>query len=299
MNSEPAPIRQALVNGARLAYVDQGQGPPLLLIHGLGASHGDWEAQIAHFSRIFRVIAPDLRGHGDSDDIGPYSVERFATDLLQLVEQLQLGSHAVVGHSLGGAVAMQMAILRPERIVKLVLSNTLPEFRPRTFKQRQMLWYRLLMVRLIGIPALSRRTAAAMFPRPEQAELRAQVALRNGRVPKAVYLSSLRALSGWSVQDKLQWLRMPTLVLASELDYFDPRLAQNFTEALPDGRCRLFQGAHHGLPMEFPEEFNRAVMDFLMPGGALSAKAESTLSWLRVDTQAMPKIDVRELLKKS
>lgn len=299
MQTDQSQIRQALVNGARLAYVDQGQGPPLLLIHGLGASHADWEAQIAHFSRIFRVIVPDLRGHGDSDDIPPYSVERFATDLLQLVEQLQLGTYAVVGHSMGGAVAMQMAILRPERIVKLVLSNTLPEFRPHNFQQRQMLWLRQLTVRLFGVPALSRKSAAMMFPQPEQAELRARVAERNGRVPKSVYLASLRALSNWSVQDKLQWLRMPTLVLASELDYFDPRLAQNFTEALPDGRCRLFQGAHHGLPMEFPEEFNRAVMDFLMPGGALSAKAESTLSWLRVDTQAMPKIDVRELLKKS
>ncbi|MDP3859648.1 MAG: alpha/beta hydrolase [Stagnimonas sp.] len=289
----------ALVNGARLRYVDQGQGPPLLLIHGLGASHADWDQQIAALSRIFRVIAPDLRGHGDSDAQGPYSVERFATDLFQLVEQLGLGAHALIGHSMGGAVAMQMAILRPERIVKLVLCNTLPSFRPRTLAQKQQLWLRLWVARLLGNARLSRITAKRMFPNPDQQVLREAVAERNGRTDSAVYLESLRALSRWSVQDKLQWLRMPSLVLASEHDYFPASEAQTFAEALPDGRYRMFEGAHHGLPMERPDEFNRTVLDFLMPGaGTAGGKGETALNWLRVDTQAVPKIDVKDLLKK-
>ena len=89
-------------------------------------------------------------------------------------------------------------------------------------------------------------------------------------------------------------------MLAAEHDYFPVTAAQAFAEALPDGRYRLFEGAHHGLPMEYPEEFTRAVMDFLMPsGGAGAARGDGGLNWLRVDTQAMPMIDVRELLKKN
>lgn len=300
--SESAPARSqyALVNGARLYYLDEGRGPPLIMVHGLGASHADWEHQVAACSRVFRVVAPDLRGHGDSDAFGPFSVERFATDLLQLIEQLGIGNFALMGHSMGGAVAMQMAILRPERVVKLVLCNTLPNFRPEGFLQRRQIWYRQMMVRLFGMRRLARATAARMFPQPGQAAQREAVARRNGRIDPRVYLDTLKAITGWSVQDKLQWLRMPTLVLASEHDYFPVAAAQAFSEALPDGRYRLFEGAHHGLPMEYPEEFTRALMDFLMPsGGAAAARGDGGLNWLRVDTQAMPKIDVRDLLKKS
>ena len=300
MSPSPTSLTQyALINGARLYYADQGQGPPLLLVHGLGASHADWEKQIAHFSRIFRVIAPDLRGHGESDALGPYSVERFATDLLQLVDQLGLGGFALVGHSMGGAVAMQMAMLKSDRVVKLVLSNTLPSFRPQTFAQKRQLWLRLWIARLFGNARLSRITAKRMFPQPDQVEVREAVAARNARANRQVYLETLRALSGWSIQDKLQWLRMPTLVLASEHDYFPAEQAQSFAEALPDGRYRLFEGAHHGLPMELADDFSRVVMEFLTPGsGQSSAKGETGLNWLRVDTQAMPKIDVRDLLRK-
>lgn len=297
----PQPLSQyALVNGARLYYVDAGRGPPLLMVHGLGASHADWEHQIGVFSRIFRVVAPDLRGHGDSDAFGPFSVERFATDLLQLAEQLGIGNFALMGHSMGGAVAMQMAILRPERVVKLVLTNTLPDFRPQGFLQRRQIWYRQAMVRLFGMRSLARATAARMFPEPAQAEQREALARRNSRINPKVYLDTLRAVTGWAVHDKLQWLRMPTLVLAAEHDYFPVAAAQTFAEALPDGRYRLFEGAHHGLPMEYAEDFNRAVMEFLMPsGGAVAARGDGGLNWLRVDTHAVPKIDVRDLLRKN
>lgn len=290
----------ALVNGARLYYVDEGRGPPLLMVHGLGASHSDWEHQVGAFSRVFRVVAPDLRGHGDSDAFGPFSVERFATDLLQLAEQLGIGNFALMGHSMGGAVAMQMAILRPERVVKLVLTNTLPNFRPQGFLQRRQIWYRQAMVRLFGMRRLAQATARRMFPEPAQAAQREALARRNARIDPKVYLETLRAATGWAVQDKLQWLRMPTLVMAAEHDYFPVAAAQAFAEALPDSHYRVFEGAHHGLPMECPEEFNRAVMEFLMPsGGAAAVRGDGGLNWLRVDTRAMPKIDVRELLKKN
>lgn len=283
---------------ARLRYLDKGSGPPLLLIHGLGASHADWQKQVDFFARVFRVIAPDLRGHGDTEGEGPFTIDRMATDVSQMLDELKIGSLFVMGHSMGGAVAMQLALFKPERVKKLVLADTLPSFVVNTFKKRLMLWSRVLMMRFLGPEALSRRMAKQMFPHPEQEALREQVSLTNARTPKAIYLALLDSLSKWSVADRLNWLSMPIFVVAGEFDYFAPTEAQAFADALPDGRCRIFEDARHHLPLEKSEDFNRITMEFLMPGSHLAAnKGEPGLNWLRIDPEAQKKIDVQALLK--
>jgi len=288
------------VNGGRMRYLDKGSGPVLLLIHGLGASHADWQKQVSFFARVFRVIAPDLRGHGDSEGEGPYNVDRFATDLSQLLDDLKVGSLFVMGHSMGGAVAMQLALFKPERVTKLVLADTLPSFVPNTFGKRLMLWQRRLIMRFMGPDALALRSAKRMFPKPEQEALRELVVIRNNRTPKPVYLELLKSLSSWSVADRLSWLTMPTFVLAGEHDYFSPQEAQAFADSLPDGRCRIFEGAVHHLPLERPEDFNRVTMEFLMPGSQIAAnRGDAALNWLRIDTAAHQKIDIQSLLPKA
>ncbi len=292
--------KTAMVNGARIAYIELGQGPALLFVHGLGATKADFDKQVDYFSRIFRVIAVDLRGHGASDAMGPYSIERFATDCLGLMEQLTPNNFALVGHSMGGAVAMQMALYKPEKIYKLVLADTLPSFVPDNFQKWLMVWSRILMMQLFGPKMLSRQVAARMFPNKDQKPLRDLVAERNGNTRKTVYLSMLGSITRWSVTDKLLWLRMPTLVLAGEHDYFQPSEAEVFAENLPDGRCRIFTSAHHHLPLERPDEFNRNVMEFLVPGASASTlRGDGNLDWLKVDTLAVPKIDVKALMPKS
>lgn len=286
------------INGARIRYVDKGNGPPLLLIHGLGATHADWQQQIDFFARLFRVIAPDLRGHGDSEGDGPFSVDRLASDLSQLLDVLRVGAFFIAGHSMGGAVAMQLALFKPERVKKLVLADTLPSFQPNSWRKRIMFWSRLLLMRVFGPVVLAKQMAKNMFPKPSQEALRELVTMNNNRTPKAVYVSLLKELSRWSVEDKLSWLVMPTFVIAGENDFFPPTEAQSFADGLPDGRCRIMEGARHHLPLEKPEDFNRIVMEFLMPGSQIStAKGDVALNWLRVDTAAQKKIDVHALLK--
>ncbi|MBI2382869.1 MAG: alpha/beta fold hydrolase [Gammaproteobacteria bacterium] len=86
-------------DGARLYYHTDGDGPPLVLIHGLGSSHQDWEYQVPAFGRHFRVIAPDLRGFGASDRAGEYSVPRFARDLWGLLDHLRVERPLLLGSS--------------------------------------------------------------------------------------------------------------------------------------------------------------------------------------------------------
>lgn len=296
---ETVALPYADIHTARIRYLDKGNGPTLLLIHGLGATHADWQKQIDFFARVFRVIAPDLRGHGDSEGEGPYTVDRLATDCSQLLDVLKIGPFFVMGHAMGGAIAMQLALFKPERVKKLVLADTLPSFVPNTFKKRWQLWKRLWTLRFMGPEALAKQTAKQLFPKPEQEPLRELTILRNNRTPKAAYLSLLSGLARWTVADRLTWLAMPTFVIVGENEQISADEAQAFAESLPDGHCRTLEGARHHLPLEKPEDFNRVTMDFLMPGSHIAAtRGDAGLNWLRIDTAAQKKIDVQALLKK-
>ncbi|HUR42007.1 MAG TPA: alpha/beta hydrolase [Verrucomicrobiae bacterium] len=251
------------VDGARLFYHRFGHGRPLLLLHGLGSSGRDWEYQRRPLAQHFELIIPDLRGHGASERSGGYHVERFASDCWALVDQLGHGRIDILGHSMGGAVAMQMALDRPDAVGRLALSNTLPSFRVDTLAKRWLLWTRLVLMGWLGPRRLSHYMSHKLYPRPDQAELRARVARRNARNDRNVYLETVRALTRWSVRERLAELRMPVLVLGAEADYFARRESEAFVTALPDGRLRHFPGTRHGLPLELPGPFNEAVVEFL------------------------------------
>jgi len=263
------------VEGARLYFQVAGAGEPLVLLHGLGASSADWENQVPEFARHFHVIVPDFRGHGASDRTGEYGVERFATDTWQLLDRLKIRSATLLGHSMGGAVAMQMALDRPGCVPRLVLANTLPSFRTDTAGKHLMLWTRLLLMSLLGPRRLSEIMTRRLYPRPDQATLRAKVARRNAHNDKNVYLATIRALTQWSVREHLASFTMPVLVLASEHDYFGGAEVLPFTSALPNAQLQRFPGARHGLPLEMPEAFNRAVLEFLAPRPGLGPVAAS------------------------
>src|SRR5437868_6278158 len=93
-----------LASGLRLYYDDLGAGPPVMLVHGLRCSHVTWRHQAPALAAAgYRVILPDLRGHGETDKpAGPYSLEDWIGDLVQLMDQLELPQVTLVGHSLGG-----------------------------------------------------------------------------------------------------------------------------------------------------------------------------------------------------
>jgi pimeloyl-ACP methyl ester carboxylesterase len=115
-------VRTVVIHGHRRAYVKTGSGPTLLLLHGLGCDHHTWDPVVTRLSRHFTVIAPDLLGHGASDKPrGDYSVAGYANGMRDLLTVLGVDKVTVVGHSLGGGVAMQFAYQYPERTQRLCL----------------------------------------------------------------------------------------------------------------------------------------------------------------------------------
>jgi pimeloyl-ACP methyl ester carboxylesterase len=116
-----------LPNGVRLAYVELGDanGIPVLLLHGFTDSARSWSLIAPHLAADFRLIAPDLRGHGDSDrPDGCYTIPDMAHDIRLLIEELELAPAHVVGHSLGGRLAQTLAERWPQLLGKIVLMST-------------------------------------------------------------------------------------------------------------------------------------------------------------------------------
>ncbi len=111
-------------SGVRVFVQDLGAGPPLVLVHGFALNSRSWEYQAGAFARAgFRVVAPDLRGFGWSDKpLGPYTYDAFAGDVAAVLEALDLRGVTLLGHSLGGAIALHTAAVHPGRIAKLVLA---------------------------------------------------------------------------------------------------------------------------------------------------------------------------------
>ena len=269
--------RRVRVNDVEIHCEIAGAGEPLLFIHGLGSCGDDWKPQIDHFHNRYRTIVCDLRGHGrSSQPHASYSIELFARDVEALLRELVIESAHVVGISLGGMVAFQLAIDAPARVRSLAIVNSGPAVPAATFKQRLPLYVRLVYAHVFGMRAMARKIAQRLFPKPGQASLQRAFVARLVGNDKHCYLASLRAIfAGWSVAERLRDIRCPVLVLASDHDYTPVALKQAYAARLPDARVVVIADARHALPMERPREFNDALETFLASLQSAGARTAS------------------------
>jgi pimeloyl-ACP methyl ester carboxylesterase len=252
------------INGIDLYFEVMGQGQPVLFIHGLGSSSRDWEPQTACFARRYQVVTFDLRGHGQSEKPpGPYSMPLFASDAAELLKALGLAPAHVVGISLGGMIALQLAADSPALVRSLVIANAGPEYVVRTLKERWQVASRLLMVRLLGMRRLGEVLGKRLFPKPGQIALRQLFAKRWAENDPRAYLASMHAIIGWSVTDRLAGIGVPTLVVAADQDYTPVAVKAACVARMPRAELIVIQDSRHATPVEHPTPFNEATMAFL------------------------------------
>ncbi|MGE5140594.1 MAG: alpha/beta fold hydrolase, partial [Rudaea sp.] len=143
------------IGDVNLHYEVTGEGQPLLFIHGLGSSTRDWELQVPEFAKSYRVITLDLRGHGQSGKPAEaYSMSLFAEDTARLLQSLGIDSAHVVGLSLGGGVAFQLAIDYPALVKTLTIVNSGPFLTGSVETDRQVAEERVGIVRQHGMRAM-------------------------------------------------------------------------------------------------------------------------------------------------
>ncbi|TAF64177.1 MAG: alpha/beta fold hydrolase [Cytophagales bacterium] len=252
------------INGIKMYYEMQGQGEPLLLLHGLGSSSIDWEMQIPFLAQHFRVIVPDLRGHGKSEKpYQKYSVPLFADDVWALLKHLQIEKVHIVGLSMGGMIAFQMAADQPEKLQAMVILNSAPQLKIKTLKHYALLWQRKILMQLFGLKTLSKVLAKRLFPKPEQQPLRDLFYQRWIQNDKKAYYQAFLAIVNWGVEEKIAQMQTPTLILAADRDYTPVEFKQEYAKQMPNAQLQVIKDSGHATPMDQPEQLNQAILLFL------------------------------------
>lgn len=236
----------------------------VVLLHGLGSCGDDWGLQLPALLPSYDVLAPDLRGQGQSPmPSGWPTIEAMAADVWLLLDTLRIQSAHVVGLSLGGAVALQMAVDAPERVRSLVAVNTFARLRtPRGGTGRMI--NRLWLAATGRMDELGRRVAAGLFPHPNQDALRSVAAARLAGNPRECYLKLMAAVARFDLRDRLSGIRAPTLVVAGEQDATVPfECKLELAERIVSARLERIPGSGHATPLDQPSRFNAVIVGFL------------------------------------
>jgi pimeloyl-ACP methyl ester carboxylesterase len=273
-------LRETTIHGHRVAYRMAGSGPPIVLMHGITASSVVWELVGPQLARHHTVLAPDLLGHGQTaKPRGDYSMGAFASGIRDLVLSLELGPATVVGHSLGGGVAMQFAYQFPERVGRLALvsSGGLGRrvnglLRAATFPGSELVLpviagrHVLTAGRAVG-RALSRMRVPLGNDVIEMARGHASLGDPESRT---AFVHTLRAsvdVGGQRVQavDRLYLAaELPLLIMWGARDRIIPvDHGRRAHELVPGSRFELFERAGHFPHLDEPERFVATVEDWI------------------------------------
>jgi pimeloyl-ACP methyl ester carboxylesterase len=258
------------INGARIHYEREGDGPPIVFLHAGVADLRMWEPQVAAFARQFDVIRPDQRGFGESE-LPPKPWSPVA-DLLALMDQLSLETAHLVGCSMGGALAIDFTLAHPERLSKLVLVGSAIggfAFRP----EHAHLFAEAASARKGGdLKALNTAMLHLFLDGPGRPRGYVPEPLRelfldmNGRALRSDFEKAPPDQDALAVR-RLHEISAPTLVVVGDMDV--PTVleaADLLMNSVPDVRRAVIHDAAHLPNLEHPDEFNRVVLDFLLAG---------------------------------
>lgn len=256
---------QVTINQLGIHYQEAGSGDAILFLHGLGSCGQDWMLQVPAFENRYRVIAPDMRGHGQTDKPRKgIRVAHLSSDLAGLLDALSVNCAHVVGLSLGGCVAQQLALDMPARVRSLTLVNTFAHLEPGNPSHALMLVSRLALLGVRGLPAQAHFVAARMFPKPEQEMLRKLAAERIAANDIVTYRRLLLAAAAFDVRSRLGEITCPTLVIAGDRDTTIPlHPKQVLAASIPGARIKIVADSGHATPIDQPEVFNRLVLGFI------------------------------------
>jgi pimeloyl-ACP methyl ester carboxylesterase len=255
----------ARVNGININYTIEGDGIPLVLIMGLGGGQTAWRRQIPAFKESYRVVTFDNRGVGKSDKPeGIYTPGIMAEDTIRLMDFLKIQKAHILGMSMGGLIAQEIAINYPQRVMKLVLGSTFacyddaangptPHMIAAGELPPKQAYFRLIdacfntfIFRYIFIPLLKFR--ARRIKESEITGIRAQV----------------EGVKGFHSLDRLPLIKAPTLVLTGTGDrVIKPGSSETISQKIPGARLVKIKNGSHVVCVEKSKEFNQAVLGFL------------------------------------
>jgi pimeloyl-ACP methyl ester carboxylesterase len=272
-------LHWASLPGATINYVDIGQGPALVFIHGLSGCWQNWLENIPHFARSHRVIAMDLPGFGESPlPAEKISIKGYAAVVDALLDQLGIDRAVVVGNSMGGFIGAELAIEFSTRVDRLVLVSAAGLTTMERHNDRVLAGLRQIdnVLAFSAAWAATRSDALSRRPRLRKALMLA-VAAHPDRLPapliaqqvrgsgKPGFMDALEALGTYPLEDRLERIEIPTLIVWGAKDWLVPvRDAKRFERAIgPNAHRIVYDDTGHVAMLERPARFNADVDQFL------------------------------------
>jgi len=264
---------RTMLNGVSFNYESDGDGFPLVLLHGFTGSASTWRPLVAACPG-FRTIAVDLIGHGATESPrheARYTMEHCTADLVGLLDALRVDRAAVLGYSMGGRVALQLALTAPERVAALILVSAATGVEDADERRARVASDRALAddIERDGVEVFVDRweqlpmwATQARLPAPAHAALREQ-RLRSSTVGLANSLRGMGAGAQGPVLDRVRQLRMPVLLVAGQEDAKYQAIARAIHERIPGSRAAVIEGAGHAVHLEQPAAFVLSVKEFL------------------------------------
>lgn len=246
--------------GLRIRALDQGTGPAVLMLHGLGAAGNAWQLTLPALYPHFRCLAPDLPGFGESDaPAGFFSVAAYARAMLGWLDNVGVDRVSIVGNSFGALIGLEMAALDPARVARLVVIA--PPGADEESMQRT-LWVGLRWVRDDGLPRLETLEETRLISTLASDDLMMLANLNFGRA--RAFLPGLVATARYAGIARASAVRCPVLLLWGGADAIVPvGEAMTWHEALPQAAIAIVEGAGHSPQFDAADETNRILLEFL------------------------------------
>jgi len=257
------------LNGININYKVTGQGEPVVLIHGHPFDHTMWYPQVLALSDYYRVITPDLRGYGKSSlpSAGKTRFEDYATDMLLLLDYLEIGRFHLAGLSQGGQIIMEMFRQAPGRIRSLIFADTFAGLDTSEVKQGR--YDAADRLEREGMAAYADEVIYKMV-KPEHVSTMPEVAdhvikmMKAGSAHGAATALRARAERINYLAEIFPTILIPTLAIVGRQDEFTPvAKAVEMQQHLQNCRIVIIEDAGHMPNLEHPDEFNKVVLDFL------------------------------------
>ena len=252
----------------KLFYLDEAidAKETVLFLHGLGAISQSWYFQFDALKKSgYRSIAPDLPGFGESDYRGiSWNFNRVIHELRDLLDSLGINRFNLVGISMGGAIALKMALQEPERIKNLALVSTFATLRPGSVSEWGYFLRRSYKVLTQSPRAQAELVADRVFPGQDKMAYHDYLVETISEANPFVYRRALLAIAGFNQTRKLAQLKMPVLVISGQDDSTIPVKAQRkLAAAIPQSRHVIIPDGGHAINVDQPEQFNAELLRFL------------------------------------
>lgn len=254
--------------GFKIHYVEEGKGPAVVFAHGFVMDHTMYAAQFEELPDTYRCLAWDMRGHGRSEcPAGPWTMQDLVTDLIAFIEGVNARPCHLVGMSIGGMIAVRLAIQREDLVRSLVLIDTSADAEP----EDVALVYRGFQEQIVTNDGLPDELAEGTLPifygpaymeaNPEALKFHVE---REQDMPTTALVQGLEALLGRdSVVDRLGEIRVPTLVIHGEVDQaIGIERAEELADGIPGAELIRVPDAGHTTPLEAPDVVNEALGGF-------------------------------------